>query len=79
MRHLAVALRDRRDPAEARLGALGWYDEGAAVLRFWTGANHDTEVPIEPGVLIWERLPLSDGTLARLVISATSPVAASAA
>jgi transcriptional regulator with XRE-family HTH domain len=53
--------------AESRLGELGWYDEGAAQLRFWTGANDNPLVPIEPGILLWERLQLSDGTLARLV------------
>ncbi len=62
--------------AESRLGSLGWYDEGTVELRFWTGANHDAEVPIEPGVLVWERLTLSDGTLARLVTSATHPIPA---
>ncbi|HSH99822.1 MAG TPA: helix-turn-helix transcriptional regulator [Reyranella sp.] len=55
--------------AESRLGALGWYDERSPELSFWTGANHDPVVPIEPGVLVWERLCLSDGTLARLVTS----------
>ena len=55
--------------AESRLGELGWYDEGIPQLRFWTGANGDPLVPIEPGILLWERLQLSDGTLARLVTS----------
>lgn len=55
--------------AEGRLGELGWYDEGAAELRFWTGANGDPVVPIDPGILVWQRLQLSDGTLARLVTS----------
>jgi transcriptional regulator with XRE-family HTH domain len=62
---------DEIQHAEARLGELGWYDEGTTELRFWTGANHDPLVPIEPGILVWERLTLSDGTLARLVTSAT--------
>ncbi|MBN9087524.1 MAG: helix-turn-helix transcriptional regulator [Reyranella sp.] len=55
--------------AESRLGELGWYDDGTTEMRFWTGANHDPLVPIEPGVLVWERLALSDGTLARRVTS----------
>ena len=55
--------------AENRLGELGWYDEGIPQLRFWTGANGNPLVPIEPGILLWERLQLSDGTLARLVTS----------
>ena len=53
--------------AESRLGELGWYDDGTTELRFWTGANRDPLVPIEPSLLVWERLTLSDGTLARLV------------
>ena len=60
---------DEIQQVESRLGGLGWYGEGTTELRFWTGANHDPRVPIEPGVLVWERLTLSDGTLARLVTS----------
>jgi transcriptional regulator with XRE-family HTH domain len=52
--------------AEGRLGGLGWYDEGVAEVSFWTGANDSPIVPIHPGILLWERLQLSDGTLARL-------------
>jgi transcriptional regulator with XRE-family HTH domain len=55
--------------AEGRLGELGWYDDGASQLSFWTGANDSPVVSIDPGILLWERLQLSDGTLARLVTS----------
>ena len=55
--------------AESRLGELGWYDDGVAQVSFDNGANDSAIVPIEPGVLVWERLQLSDGTLARLVTS----------
>jgi hypothetical protein len=55
--------------AEGRLGELGWYDDGASQVSFWTGANDSPIVAIEPGILVWERLQLSDGTLARLVTS----------
>ena|SRR5689334_6805956 len=51
--------------AEGRLGELGWYDEGVAEVSFWTSANDSAIVPIHPGILLWERLQLSDGTLAR--------------
>lgn len=54
--------------AESRLGELGWYDRTAR-LSFRTGRNDSALVPIEPGILVWERLQLSDGTLARLVTS----------
>lgn len=55
--------------AETRLAAVGWYEDGPASVTFWTGANHSAIVTIEPGQLLWERLQLSDGTLARLVTS----------
>jgi transcriptional regulator with XRE-family HTH domain len=58
--------------AESRLAELGWYENGATRLSFWTGANDDPIVTIRPGVLIWDRLPLSDGTLARLATSLPS-------
>ena len=62
---------DEIQQAESRLGALGWYDDGAPSLRLWTSDNHDPRVHIVPGILVWERLTLSDGTLARLVTSVT--------
>ena len=62
---------DEIQQAESRLGELGWYDEGTTELRFWTSDNHDPMVRIVPGVLVWERLTLSDGTLARLVTTVT--------
>jgi transcriptional regulator with XRE-family HTH domain len=55
--------------AESRLADLGWYENGAARLSFWTGANDDPVVRIRPGILVWDRLQLSDGTLARLATS----------
>ena len=55
--------------AESRLGELGWYDDGVAQVSFWTGPNGSPIVTIDPGILVWERLQLSDGTLARLVTS----------
>ena len=61
---------DEIQQAESRLGDLGWYDEGTTELRFWTSDNHDPMVRIVPGILVWERLTLSDGTLARLVTTA---------
>jgi transcriptional regulator with XRE-family HTH domain len=61
--------------AESRLGELGWYDDRVARFSFWTSTNASPRVTINPGTLIWERLALSDGTLARLV---TSPLPARA-
>lgn len=53
--------------AEARLPDSGWYDGATASLTLWTGANRSDVVPILPGMLVWERLQLGDGSFARLV------------
>ena len=70
-RPIAVALRHRGDPR--RREPAGRASAGTTTawrsVEFWTGANGSPIVPIEPGMLIWERLQLSDGTLARLVTS----------
>jgi transcriptional regulator with XRE-family HTH domain len=55
--------------SESRLGELGWYEDGASQLRFRTSTNDRPIVTIVPGILLWERLSLGDGTLARLVTS----------
>ncbi len=62
--------------AEERLPALGWYDAVAPSVRFWTSANHAPVVTIQPGLMQWDRLQLSDGTLARLVTSHRAQAAA---
>ena len=65
-RYASEAIRS----AEARLPALGWGErEGAHALTFVTGANDLDELRILPGVQIWERILLSDGSPARLVTS----------
>jgi hypothetical protein len=49
---------------------LGWGErDGAHALTFVTGANGLDELRIVPGVQIWERILLSDGSPARLVTS----------
>ena len=56
--------------AEKRLPDVGWGDrDGAHALTFVTGANGLDELRIVAGVLIWERILLSDGSPARLVSS----------
>ena len=56
--------------AEARLPELVWGErDGAHALTFVTGANGLDELRIVPGVQIWERILLSDGSPARLVTS----------
>jgi transcriptional regulator with XRE-family HTH domain len=65
-RYASEAIRS----AEARLPDIGWGErEGAHALTFVTGANGLDELRILPGVLIWERILLSDGSPARLVTS----------
>jgi transcriptional regulator with XRE-family HTH domain len=62
--------------AEVRLPALGWGEfEGAHALEFAIGANGSDELRIAPGVLIWERIVLSDGSPARLVTRAVEAAA----
>ncbi len=66
-RHASEAIQ----AAEAELPALGWGSrDGAHALTFATGANGSGELRIAPGVLVWERIVLSDGSPARLVTRA---------
>jgi transcriptional regulator with XRE-family HTH domain len=56
--------------AEARLPDLGWGErDGSHALSFVTEANGSNELRIVAGVLIWERILLSDGSPARVVTS----------
>lgn len=55
--------------AEESLPDLGWFDGALSSLRFDTDANADPELPIEAGPMMWERIPLSDGSMGRLVTS----------
>lgn len=53
--------------AEAMLGDLGWHEPAGVAVAAATGPNRDPVVRIPPGILLWERLTLSDGRAARLV------------
>ncbi len=53
--------------AEATLASLDWFGPAPPALEFVTGANHQTEVEIEPSRMRWVRFQLSDGSAARLV------------
>jgi transcriptional regulator with XRE-family HTH domain len=71
-RYASEAIRS----AEAHLSDLGWGErDGAHALTFATGANGSDELRIAPGVLVWERILLSDGSSARLVTSTAEGVA----
>jgi len=64
-RYASEEIRDR----ESRLADLGWYDSLAPRLVFHTGANASEEIRILPSTMMWERLALADGSVARLVTS----------
>lgn len=53
--------------AERRLPDLGWYENPTAELAFETEFHDCSTLWIEAGVIVWTRIPLSDGTMARLV------------
>lgn len=55
--------------AEGLLADLGWYEPACPAVATRTGDNHAPKIRILPGVLLWERLVLSDGGTARLVTS----------
>ncbi len=53
---------------EAALDDMGWREtEAPSALEFSTGSNDSCVVPIHPSLCRWTRIPLSDGTAARLV------------
>jgi len=53
---------------ESALDESGWRDSLAPpALEFITGTNDSTVVPIRQSLCRWTRIPLSDGTAARLV------------
>ena len=71
-----LALKRLNSPTPRRSAPprAGWASSAGTTTRvaqvsFENGANDSAIVPIEPGMLVWERLQLSDGTLARLVTS----------
>ncbi|WP_138468658.1 helix-turn-helix transcriptional regulator [Poseidonocella sp. HB161398] len=53
--------------AELSLAGIGWYDRATAELEVETGAHVCRLGRIDEGVIVWTRMPLSNGTMARLV------------
>ncbi|HXV29254.1 MAG TPA: helix-turn-helix transcriptional regulator [Sinorhizobium sp.] len=53
--------------AESTLQDLGWHDGRMASLVVETGSNGREDVPIVAGRVLWERIPLADGAMGRLV------------
>jgi transcriptional regulator with XRE-family HTH domain len=52
--------------AEDRLFASGWFERPCQSLRFETAYNGSAEIPVLPGVMQWDTIPLSDGRVGRL-------------
>jgi transcriptional regulator with XRE-family HTH domain len=52
--------------AEESLEARGWFDRPFQRFEFYTGANTGKSVIIEPGMMLWETMPLADGRVGRL-------------
>jgi hypothetical protein len=52
--------------AEEGLRDRGWFEHSYQRLEFITGGNDRSDVPVPPGRLIWETLPLSEGRVGRL-------------
>lgn len=52
--------------AEAGLAAAGWFERPFQTLDVRTGANGSREIPVRPGRMRWETIPLSGGRTGRL-------------
>ena len=55
--------------SERELAARGWYEQLFQRLRFHTGPNDSDIVAVQPGLMEWETIPLSDGRIGRLTTS----------
>jgi len=53
--------------AEEQLPSLGWNDGPDVAVFFKTSGKRDPVVPIRPGTVLWERLPIGDHGWGRLV------------
>lgn len=52
--------------AETGLDAAGWFDRPFQMLDVQTGGNGSDEIPVRPGTMRWETIPLGDGRTGRL-------------
>jgi transcriptional regulator with XRE-family HTH domain len=52
--------------AEASLFESGWFERPYQSLEVPTGSNGRADVPVPPGRMLWETLPLADGRVGRL-------------
>jgi transcriptional regulator with XRE-family HTH domain len=54
------------EAAEAGLFESGWFERPWQNLELRTGSNGRSDVPVPPGRMLWETLPLADGRVGRL-------------
>ncbi|HEX8379975.1 MAG TPA: helix-turn-helix transcriptional regulator [Allosphingosinicella sp.] len=54
------------EAAEAGLSGSGWFERPYQALELRTGGNGRSDVPVPPGRVLWETLPLADGRVGRL-------------
>ena len=54
------------EAAEAGLFETGWFERPWQNLELRTGSNGRSDVPVPPGLMLWETLPLADGRVGRL-------------
>lgn len=54
------------EAAESGLAASGWFERPWQRLELSTGGNGRSDVPVPPGRMLWETLPLADGRVGRL-------------
>lgn len=52
--------------AEERLGETDWFERPFQTLDLRTGGNGSAEIPVRPGRIRWETIPLSGGCTGRL-------------
>ncbi|WP_343611448.1 helix-turn-helix transcriptional regulator [Novosphingobium sp.] len=52
--------------AQEGLATQGWFERPFGTKRFRTSANGSNTISIQPGIMMWESLPLADGRVGRL-------------
>lgn len=52
--------------AEEALAGAGWFERPFQSFRFRTGGNGSRDMPVAPGEICWESIPLSGGRTGRL-------------
>lgn len=57
---------------EGRLSELGWYEEHGPDVLLWSRYNPLPEIRMLPGLMVWERVALADGGMARLCTKLTA-------